>query len=240
MVGDETGSEMDDGPKWAQVYAELRRRILTCTMEPGSVISEVGLARTYGCSPTPVRDAISRLRQEGLIVVDGGRRQIVATLTLKDVSSLAEARALIETGVVRLLLADPTRITDAGLSRLRELAGTGGMEEPSAVIAANRAFHVGLAKLTDNGRIVTFAERVLDDSERIFHIGIGTIPTGDIETIHLAVVDAIAAGDADSAAGFLEREAFGTRERVFDLFFRQRGGSGDIHLSLTPDKESAR
>ncbi len=200
-------------------------------MKPGTVVSELSLSRTYGCSPTPVRDAVGHLRQEGLIVAESGsRRQIVAPLNVGDVRNLAEARAVIETGVLRLLLSNPGRILAKDLDRLAQLAKvTGGRDN---VIASNRAFHVAIAALTRNERLVVAVGKALDDQERILHIGINTLPQSEMEGNHQVLVEAIRTGNLEQGIRELEQEAYGTCDRVLEFMVRQPpGSSGTIALT---------
>src|SRR5262245_42994434 len=79
-------------------YAELRGRILSGALRPGSRLEQNELAGDLGMSLTPLREAIRRLSSEGLIHLDAHRDARVAGM------SAAEARQLFE---VRLSL-DPT------------------------------------------------------------------------------------------------------------------------------------
>ena len=209
-------------PKWAQIYGELRRQIRTCELAPGSSVSELSLARIYKCSPTPIRDALNRLRQEGLIVGEVPRRQIVAPLTLGDIRSLGETRAVLESGCVRLLFSRGQSISTEKIEKLREIAaGTlQSAQSRTELIATNRIFHMALAELTGNDRLISLVAKVLDDSERIFQIGIDALPIREMEANHLGIIDAIARRDFECAITFLEAEAYGTRDRVINLLLQ--------------------
>jgi DNA-binding GntR family transcriptional regulator len=86
--------------------------------------------------------------------------------------------------------------------------------DPVAAIALNRNFHVSIAELCGNQHLVSIIGRVLDDSERIFHIGIGSFSVEEMLRTHFAMVDALRAGDLDRVLASIEKEAYGTRERV--------------------------
>jgi len=228
------------GPKWERIYDDLRSAILSCELEPGSPISEVSLSTVYGCSPTPVRDAISRLRQEGFVVTDfGGRRQIVAPLTMDDVHNLAEARAVIECAVFRLLVLTRSKIDPVEIAKLQAMAKVGDLKRPADAIALNKKFHIALASLTGNKRLVASVERVLDDSERVFYVGIGTLPLAEMEAKHLELIESLKSGNLDLGISVLEEEAYGTRERVLDFIQNQRP-RGSLVISLTASDGSLR
>src|SRR5512147_3090502 len=53
---------------WERAYRGIKELILTLAIKPGETVSENKLARTLGISRTPVREALNRLEQEGLVI----------------------------------------------------------------------------------------------------------------------------------------------------------------------------
>lgn len=209
--------------QWETVYHETRRRILTLELAPGTPISEVTVAEEFGTSPTPARDALGRLRQEGLVVLERGRRYAVAPLTMRDISELAELRFVLETGIARVAM---NRATPERLEVVRDVARS--LEEPGLSFAQrverNQAFHLEVAGLTDNDRVVDTLRRVLEDSQRIFHLGITGLTIDEMIETHRRLIDAIANGDVEAATHVCEIEAFGTAERVLNQLLRGSPG----------------
>jgi len=211
-------------PLWSHIYEETRRRILTCALLPGSLVSENGLAAEFGSSPTPVRDALGRLRQEGLVTRGEGRGYRVAPLTLADVRELAELRFMIESGIVRLAI---QRATPADTQRLRELgrAPEGEAISGPELIQRNRIFHLALARASRNARAEVALTRVLDDSERLFHIGIRALPSDEMAQMHLSLIDAIDHREVETAVTICEHEAFDTSKRVLQQLLHEPWGT---------------
>jgi DNA-binding GntR family transcriptional regulator len=210
---------------WEAVYQETRRRILTLDLPPGTPLSEIAVAREFGVSATPARDALGRLRQEGLVVGGPGRAYAVAGLSISDVSQLAELRYVLESGIAQLAI---RRANPELIGRLREVAGE--LEAPDLtsldVINRNQDFHLAVADLTGNIRLVDALRRVLEDSRRIFHLGISALPVPEIIATHKRLVDAIEAGDNETAVRVCDQEAFGTGERVIEALIRGPSASG--------------
>ncbi|WP_299426213.1 GntR family transcriptional regulator [uncultured Meiothermus sp.] len=77
-------------------YAHLRGSILAGSLPPGSRISEPGLAEQLGISRTPVREALQRLSQEGLVELSPGRGARVRILSAAEVREVYDVRALLE------------------------------------------------------------------------------------------------------------------------------------------------
>jgi DNA-binding GntR family transcriptional regulator len=68
MTSSTAANPTDGQPLGARVYAALLRELLSIGIEPGARLSVDALARRYGTSPTPVREALGRLEAEGLVV----------------------------------------------------------------------------------------------------------------------------------------------------------------------------
>src|SRR5687767_7668084 len=85
-----------------QVFDHLREQILSLELAPGTVLSRAELADAFGLSQTPIRDALIRLAEEGLVDIFPQHATAVSRI---DVGSARQAhflRRAIETEVVRL------------------------------------------------------------------------------------------------------------------------------------------
>ena len=78
------------------VYEDLKRRIITCEIMPGALLTEEMLCERLNASRTPVRDALGRLEQEQLLTIHPKRGIFVNTVSLANVSELFEARLRFE------------------------------------------------------------------------------------------------------------------------------------------------
>lgn len=97
-----------------RVYDALREEIVAGRLRPGSELSEVDQATRWGVSRTPVREALGRLRADGLAVVGRGRTMVVSDVQPQDVVRLFELREALETQAARLAArrGDPTVFAD--------------------------------------------------------------------------------------------------------------------------------
>ena len=103
----------------AQSTADLlRERLLGGGFAPGERLVEAEIARQLGISRGPVREALAKLRAEGLVYDEPRRGSFVAELTDHDVHEIYELRAALEMQAVRLLIA---RDDDAAFARLGEV-----------------------------------------------------------------------------------------------------------------------
>ncbi len=84
---------------WEDAYSRLRDLILSGQLKPGALISENALAKDFGMSRTPVREAIRRLEQEGLIISAGNRRKQVFILTIENIKEIFDIKKALEGGI---------------------------------------------------------------------------------------------------------------------------------------------
>lgn len=126
----------------AQIYDELRRAIVRVDLVPGTPLSENRLCRQLGVSRTPVREAIIRLSQEGLIDVFPQHGSFVARIDLQLVDQAHFVRAALELAIMRQ--AAPVWTAAAGRRLRTVLLHQQAMAEAGdrlAFNAADYAFH---------------------------------------------------------------------------------------------------
>jgi DNA-binding GntR family transcriptional regulator len=101
-----------------EVYEHLRNEMLTGSLQPGHWLREQEIAETLAISRTPVREAVRRLGQEGLLEISPNRGVRVRELTPKEAVDTYEVRALLESRAARLAA---QRATPDEVARLKEL-----------------------------------------------------------------------------------------------------------------------
>lgn len=85
----------------SQAYEFIKRKITMCEYAPNQLLSEAVLQSELGFSRTPVREAIGRLEQEGLLKVFPKRGIVVSGFTISDISMIFEVRRLVEPYTLR-------------------------------------------------------------------------------------------------------------------------------------------
>src|SRR5678809_1076659 len=101
------------------VYLRLVEAIHSGALETGAALHVADLATQFSVSPSPVRDAISRLTAEGLVTNNPNRRTTVVSFTRRDVVETFQLREILECGAARLAA---KYVTPAQLVELRKLA----------------------------------------------------------------------------------------------------------------------
>lgn len=92
-----------------EVYAALRAGIVSLQFKPGSMIQEESLARQLGVSRTPIREALRRLAQEGLVQTVPKKGTIVAGISLNDIREVFQIRLALEPLATRLAASTVSR-----------------------------------------------------------------------------------------------------------------------------------
>ena len=87
-----------NGNVWQDAYNAIQNLILCSKIKPGEMITEVGMAEQLGIGRTPVREALHKLEQEGLIVTEN-RRKRVYILTIKEVIEIFDIKMSLESSI---------------------------------------------------------------------------------------------------------------------------------------------
>ncbi|MFJ2610001.1 GntR family transcriptional regulator [Streptomyces sp. NPDC087425] len=192
-----------------QILDALRDSLARAELAPGEVYSAPALGERFGVSATPVREAMQQLALEGAVEVVPNRGFRVVERGVRELSELAEVRALLE---VPVLLRLARGVPVARWAELRPLAEASVRAAssgcPVAYADADRAFHRAVLGLSGNRQLVQIA----DDLHRRVQLPVGG---GRVDLVsdaaeHLALLDALIARD-DSAVRALVDAHFGGR-----------------------------
>jgi DNA-binding GntR family transcriptional regulator len=203
----------------ARAADELRDRILTGQLRPGTRLDLDELTAEFGTSRTPVREALLELSYEGLVAVAPRSGITVLGLTPDDaVDNFAILAAL--TGKAAEWAT--ARITGAQLDELRQLAAA--VFESADLVEANRRFHRALNLASGSPRLLTHirqAVRVVPAS--YFTLFPERETTSRSE--HAALLDAIGEGDAAGARTIAEAHVLDAGATLGD-WLRSHGDGG--------------
>lgn len=133
------------------IYATVKRRIVLNELRPGVTLTELGLAAELGCSQGPVREALMRLQEDGLVLRGGHRGTTVTPLDPHEAAEILALRRRIETraahGAARAV--DTRALERLGQLR-RRMGEAAAQDDEYALIELDTAFHLeifGLAGL---------------------------------------------------------------------------------------------
>ena len=197
-----------------RILDDLRRRIISLQLPPGSPLSENELSQELGVSRTPVRESLILLREEGLVQVFP---QIGSFVALVDAERVAQAQFVRE-AIECASLADAD-VDSKGLEALRDILDRQRQAEADKDVEAffplDEEFHRCLLRLAGHETAwtaVNSAKAHLDRARRMSLIE--TRPLSTLIEQHCAVVDAIAHRDTASAVESLRSHLRGVFEDV--------------------------
>jgi DNA-binding GntR family transcriptional regulator len=188
-------------------YAEIRERILSGELPPGSVLAQYDLAESLHMSITPLREALRRLKGEGLVELDVHRDARVAPLHAKEARELLEIRLSLDPTAAELAARRRTR---ADLEAMRGAVGRllpVTREWGEEALVAHREFHRAVYVASHNERLIELLDGIWDKSDRYRRMGL-QLPPGEEPRIrdhreHHTMVEMISDGDAEGVAALM-------------------------------------
>jgi DNA-binding GntR family transcriptional regulator len=192
---------VDREPMTRQVTRALRHAIVTMQLSPGEMLSEQDLARRFGVSRSPVREALIKLSEAGLVRVLPQRGTQVVKISQADVEDARFIREAVETAVVReaALRSSPAMVAQLGanLTKQRRALRSSSTED---FLALDEEFHRLLAETAGRSSAWRMIEDIKPQMDRVRFLDMTkAVPRNVILSQHVVIVDAIKAGDPGAA-----------------------------------------
>lgn len=185
-------------------YATLLTEIVDGTLEPGTILAEVEQSNRLGVSRTPLREALGRLRKDGLIVRQSGRGLAVTDVSIDDILAIYELRQPLEQQAARLVALRGNPALFAALAeefRGAEALIDGGPAGIRAYYDLNERLDRAIEDALDNRYLITALKALHLHLARIRRLNRGNIvrlKQAAVET--LVIIEAIVDGDPELAA----------------------------------------
>jgi len=200
-------------PQSEQAYALLRDKFISLSYRPGDYLNIATLAQDTGFGRTPLNHALQRLASEGLVQIMPRKGIMVAPLSIDSAFDLIVVRVANERLCAKLAA---QRMGADNLVQLRQAAKD--FEEASAakdlygLMNADRIFHETIADIAGNPLLSDILSVLHAQSQRFWAVSLSR-PGHSAEVIdeHAAIVDALAAGDAQLAADATEKHILSFR-----------------------------
>lgn len=189
-----------------RLYRELKHDILARRFAPGQPLAEIELARRYGASRTPLREALQRLNADGLVRIEPRRGAFVQELTVTDFLEINELRSVLEPYAARVAA---TRIDQQAVQQLRTELTSIRVVAPAEddfhrLEALDADVHEAIARASGNQRLCRLIAS-LDDMMQVMRVGDMRRRHAETHESLTAILDALAARDADAAELLLRR-----------------------------------
>lgn len=195
------------------IAAQLRSAIMYGVLAPGTQLGEAELAARFEVSRGPLREAMQRLVQEGLLRGERHRGLFVIDLTASDVQEIYLARLAIERMACQLIMAGNRGEAVARLSEALSTLATAA--DRNAMSDADQAFHQTLVSCSGNARLERMAQTLLVETRMCLAALQEHYPeAGELVGEHRALVNAISDGDEQLLLSLIESHMLDSIERL--------------------------
>jgi DNA-binding GntR family transcriptional regulator len=212
-----------------EVYQVLLKKIITLEIKPGETIREASLLEELKVSRTPLRMALTMLRQDNLIEGEPNKSSFVKGLSIDEFRSLIESLIIIEKNAACLAA---ERITPGDFKKIEEscAAVDRAIEDKDlwGLTSNNFTFHGLISRAGGNDFLFRFQQTLRHQAERFSFLAISREINGDAPPIrehhrkislqHRELIEALRQGDADLVEEISIRHIVLFQERIFRLF----------------------
>ncbi|ALR11375.1 GntR family transcriptional regulator [Mycobacteroides saopaulense] len=181
-------------------YKALRKAIVDGTLAPGERLRDDELSRWLGVSRTPIREALARLEQAGLVQTQPGRHTIVSPVDVREARAAQSVAAAMHELAVREAIAN---ISAGDLAAMRHantrFAAALDAHDPDAALAADDEFHTVAVEASANPYIAAVLEQVTPVLRRLERIRFSSRDGRHSVALHEQIIARCEAGDSEGA-----------------------------------------
>ncbi len=212
-----------------RVYNALRDAVVSGALAPGERLRDQELASRLGVSRTPVREALQRLEDEGLVVTSPRASTSVTPLDARAAREafpvVAALHALAtRSGVAKLTAADLAAMREANADLAAHIASLDSAAVMQAIDADDR-FHAVLLAAADNREIAAALDRLTPKVRRLEFAQFGSLAGRKSVRQHEAIIEACERGTADEAAALVGENWLSLGRLIADSLERAAGGA---------------
>jgi DNA-binding GntR family transcriptional regulator len=207
-------SRLEQESEVERVYRMLKSGLIEARLAPGQFLSEGDLAIRCQTSRTPVREAFSRLAQDGWLTRIPRKGYLIIPISIRDIVELYEYRKILECFTAEKVAHSASHAQIEGLAALVRVESEPEASLPD-ILAANSAFHLHLAELSANQRVASQLSLVLCYVRRLDTICTQKVP-GWIG--HEEILIALRTRQPDAALQAMARHIELSRDKMLRLF----------------------
>jgi DNA-binding GntR family transcriptional regulator len=197
------------------VYNRLKQEILSLELAPGTALIETSVANSLGISRTPLREALRRLHQEGLVDIDHGRGARVSGVSFRDAIEAYDIRILVEPNAARLAARLMTPELAARLKHMRDAVAQPSLtSNPAERWQIDRELHNIILQAAGNEMLRSFLWDLRVRTERAFTYYGAQRDLHSTQKEHIKLVDAILTSDEEQAEHLMRQHLLNVRARL--------------------------
>jgi DNA-binding GntR family transcriptional regulator len=202
------------------VVDRIREAIWSGVYAPGDRLVERRLAREFGISHIPLREALARLTEEGLVERLPRRGARVASLTPRTLEEVSSLRVVLEQFVVRRL---KDRFTPEAHAELQvvvdQMVEAADRHDLVRVRELDQQFHQRLWELTDHALLIELAAQMRSRTSHFYRAAAASLEPDEVRRhadSHQRLLDVIASGDRRAAERAMQQHVEQAAQRIAD------------------------
>lgn len=202
------------------IFDALREAIVEGELKEGETLRQDHIANLFNVSRIPVREALARLEEQGLVTTQRHKGAVVSSLSLEEIAEMFEFRALVEGEVIRHAV---NVISDSTLAEAKSFADAFAVEPDSGKWAQlNRLFHYTLYKDCGRPYHLQIVSKALDKIARYLRAQLVlTHGIARARAEHEGILRAAMARDADEAAALTRAHILGASRSLISFLQAQ-------------------
>ncbi len=214
----------ENAPLKQVAYETLKRKIITCEITPGSLLTEDMLCDMLSASRTPVRDAVSRLEQEHLVSIKPKKGIKVNRVSMNSIRELFEVRRMLEPEVV---LRYGNRIPDEVYARyIRQFERTDLAVQEAFDL--DNEFHQIFITASNNRYYKSVYEMIADQVYRYRVLTSEETRLGDTQHEHYEVAANCIRGEWDLASAAMLRHIENSKLSIVDYVMKTNRNARNV------------
>lgn len=183
-----------------KAYYLIRDRIVAIDLAPGSTIDEKALMAELGLGRTPIREALRRLADEGLVEVVPRRGMFVTNIDIRDLAAISELRVIVEGHAARLAAERASAAEREHAGELLRVVARNDDADQRSLMQVDQLVHRHIHRASHNAYLIRVAEDHFLLSLRLWFLAIDRIPRlPQAVAEHHHLLEAVRDGDADAA-----------------------------------------
>jgi DNA-binding GntR family transcriptional regulator len=203
-----------------RAYDELRDRIVTLRLAPGTALREDALMHEMGIGRTPLREAVKRLALENLVAVQPRRGTFVTEIEAADIANITEVRAELEGYAAKLAAErmDAERRT-AAEALLHEVEQLSRPDDQDWLMRFDERIHHFTWEATGNPYLIDTLERYFAHSLRIWYLVLDRVPDlGHAVHDQAPMIQALLDGDGEAAREVMHEHILEFQREILAAF----------------------
>lgn len=199
-----------------QIHEALRERIISLELAPGQNLSRAEIAEHYGVSQTPVRDAMMKLEEEGLLVIFPQSKTVVSKIDVDQARETQFLRLSLELEVTRNLALQGSRERVAVARKVLAMQETALAEGDLALLSRlDKTFHRALCEAAGVANLWQLVNSRAGHIDRLRNLNLPDPgKPASILSYHTRILSAIEAGDVQATEAAVREHLSGTLASV--------------------------